>query len=219
MNSDQLQGKWKQMKGSVKERWGKLTDDDIDVINGKHEQLVGKVQERYGIARDAAGKQVDDWSAVESHQSRSWSRQRAQGQLESLWRGGTSSAASLSLSFSCLCGHSGTRLYGASARVDEFCPSAASRVPAGVESGPGFCCFPWFGLDRSGTAVRLVTIPLPLANHYSLSRMLSIQRRAYLPGAPPAYVREFISLLPGLPCSQFSHRMRRHLTRVVFDRS
>jgi uncharacterized protein YjbJ (UPF0337 family) len=69
MNSDQLQGKWKQMKGSVKERWGKLTDDDINVINGQSEQLVGKIQERYGIARDAAQKQVDEWNAVESQQS------------------------------------------------------------------------------------------------------------------------------------------------------
>jgi uncharacterized protein YjbJ (UPF0337 family) len=69
MNSDQLQGKWKQVKGSVKERWGKLTDDDIDVINGKHDQLVGKIQEKYGIARDAAQKQVDEWNAVESEQS------------------------------------------------------------------------------------------------------------------------------------------------------
>jgi uncharacterized protein YjbJ (UPF0337 family) len=66
MNSDQLQGKWKQIKGSVKERWGKLTDDDIDVINGKHDQLVGKIQERYGVARDAAQKQVDEWNAVAS---------------------------------------------------------------------------------------------------------------------------------------------------------
>jgi len=68
MNSDQLQGKWKQIKGSVKERWGKLTDDDIDVINGKHDQLVGKIQEKYGIARDAAQKQVDEWNALEAHQ-------------------------------------------------------------------------------------------------------------------------------------------------------
>jgi len=68
MNADQLQGKWKQVKGSVKERWGKLTDDDIDVINGKHDQLVGKIQEKYGIARDAAQKQVDEWNTeVESH--------------------------------------------------------------------------------------------------------------------------------------------------------
>jgi uncharacterized protein YjbJ (UPF0337 family) len=61
MNSDQMQGKWEQMKGSVKEKWGKLTDDDIDVINGQHEQLVGKIQERYGIAKEEASKQVEDW--------------------------------------------------------------------------------------------------------------------------------------------------------------
>lgn len=64
MNSDELKGKWKQVKGSVKERWGKLTDDDIDVINGQHQQLIGKIQEKYGIAREAAQKQVDEWNAV-----------------------------------------------------------------------------------------------------------------------------------------------------------
>ena len=69
MNSDQLQGKWKQVKGSVKERWGKLTDDDINVIDGKHDQLIGKIQERYGIAREAAQKQVDEWNAAEARQS------------------------------------------------------------------------------------------------------------------------------------------------------
>ena len=69
MNSDQLQGKWKQMKGAVKERWGKLTDDDMNVIDGKHDQLIGKIQERYGIAREAAQKQVDEWNAVESNQA------------------------------------------------------------------------------------------------------------------------------------------------------
>ena len=53
------------MKGSVKERWGKLTDDDLDVIDGKHDQLVGKIQERYGVAKDAAQKQVDEWTAAE----------------------------------------------------------------------------------------------------------------------------------------------------------
>ncbi len=63
MNSDQLKGKWKQMKGSVKERWGKLTDDDLDVIDGQSEQLVGKIQERYGIVREEAQKQVDEWNA------------------------------------------------------------------------------------------------------------------------------------------------------------
>lgn len=61
MNSDQLEGKWKQVKGSVKQKWGKLTDDDIDVIAGKKDQLVGKLQERYGIAKEQAEKQADEW--------------------------------------------------------------------------------------------------------------------------------------------------------------
>jgi uncharacterized protein YjbJ (UPF0337 family) len=77
MNSDQLQGKWKQIKGSVKERWGKLTDDDINVIDGKHDQLIGKIQERYGIAREAAQKQVDEWNAVDSHQPELDQRRKA----------------------------------------------------------------------------------------------------------------------------------------------
>jgi uncharacterized protein YjbJ (UPF0337 family) len=69
MNSDQLKGKWKQLKGSVKERWGKLTDDDLEVINGQSEQLVGTIQERYGIAREAAQKQVDEWNAEDKRES------------------------------------------------------------------------------------------------------------------------------------------------------
>jgi uncharacterized protein YjbJ (UPF0337 family) len=63
MNSDQLEGKWKQVKGSVREQWGKLTDDDLDVIAGKQEQLVGKIQERYGISREEAAKQVKEWAS------------------------------------------------------------------------------------------------------------------------------------------------------------
>ena len=65
MNSDQLQGKWKQLKGSLKERWGKLTDQDLDVIAGKRDQLIGTIQERYGIAREDAQKQVDDWKLAD----------------------------------------------------------------------------------------------------------------------------------------------------------
>lgn len=61
MNWDQVQGKWKQTKGKVKEQWGRLTDDDINVIDGKRQQLVGKIQERYGIAKDVAEKQADDF--------------------------------------------------------------------------------------------------------------------------------------------------------------
>jgi uncharacterized protein YjbJ (UPF0337 family) len=46
----------------VKEKWGKLTDDDLTVINGKQDQLVGRVQERYGIAKDEAERQVKEWA-------------------------------------------------------------------------------------------------------------------------------------------------------------
>lgn len=63
MNWDQVQGKWKQSAGKIKEKWGKLTDDDLTTINGKREQLVGKIQERYGIAKDAAEKQVDEFTS------------------------------------------------------------------------------------------------------------------------------------------------------------
>jgi uncharacterized protein YjbJ (UPF0337 family) len=62
MNWDQIEGKWKQSLGKVKEKWGKLTDDDLTAINGKKEQLIGKIQERYGIAKEAAQKQVDEFT-------------------------------------------------------------------------------------------------------------------------------------------------------------
>ncbi len=61
MNKDQMEGKLKQWKGAAKERWGKLTDDDLEMISGHHEQLIGKIQERYGIAREEAQKQADAW--------------------------------------------------------------------------------------------------------------------------------------------------------------
>jgi len=61
MNWDQIEGKWKQYKGQVKERWGKLTDDDLDVIDGKRQQLIGKIQQRYGLAKEAAEKQADEF--------------------------------------------------------------------------------------------------------------------------------------------------------------
>jgi uncharacterized protein YjbJ (UPF0337 family) len=62
MNEETLKGRWTQLKGRVREQWGKLTNDDIDQIQGRTEQLVGKIQERYGIARDEARRQVDTWS-------------------------------------------------------------------------------------------------------------------------------------------------------------
>jgi uncharacterized protein YjbJ (UPF0337 family) len=61
MNEDILKGKWRQIKGEVKSRWGKLTDDDMDVVAGDAEKLVGRVQERYGYQRDQAQREVDDF--------------------------------------------------------------------------------------------------------------------------------------------------------------
>ena len=59
MNWDRIEGNWKQLKGKAKVQWGKLTDDQLDVVAGKRDQLVGRVQEQYGIGKDEAEKQVD----------------------------------------------------------------------------------------------------------------------------------------------------------------
>ncbi len=61
MNEDRTEGNWKQFKGKVKEQWGKLTDDDLDVIAGKRDQLAGKIQERHGVARHQAERQIPDY--------------------------------------------------------------------------------------------------------------------------------------------------------------
>ena len=61
MNWDRIEGNWKQFKGNAKEQWGKLTDDQLDVIAGNRDQLVGRIQESYGITKEAAEKQLTDW--------------------------------------------------------------------------------------------------------------------------------------------------------------
>ena len=61
MDWNRIEGHWKQVKGQVKEKWGKLTDDELDKMNGRRDQLEGKIQERYGIAKDQAKKDVDNW--------------------------------------------------------------------------------------------------------------------------------------------------------------
>jgi uncharacterized protein YjbJ (UPF0337 family) len=61
MDWNRVEGNWKQFKGAAKEKWGKLTDDDLDVIEGRREQLEGKLQQRYGFAKDQIHKDVDDW--------------------------------------------------------------------------------------------------------------------------------------------------------------
>jgi uncharacterized protein YjbJ (UPF0337 family) len=63
MNWDQIAGNWKQVKGVVREKWGKLTDDDVDVIAGKRDILLGKIQERHGIAREEAEEELKAWEA------------------------------------------------------------------------------------------------------------------------------------------------------------
>lgn len=61
MNWDQIEGKWKQFKGEAKSKWGKLTDDDLDVVAGKRDKLAGRLQERYGYERERAEREVDDF--------------------------------------------------------------------------------------------------------------------------------------------------------------
>jgi uncharacterized protein YjbJ (UPF0337 family) len=61
MDWNRVEGNWKQFKGAAKEKWGKLTDDDLNVIEGRREQLEGKLQQRYGFAKDQIHKDVDDW--------------------------------------------------------------------------------------------------------------------------------------------------------------
>jgi uncharacterized protein YjbJ (UPF0337 family) len=61
MNRDRIEGNWQQLKGKVKQRWGKLTDDDLTVIEGRRDELLGKIQERYGITREEAERQVEEF--------------------------------------------------------------------------------------------------------------------------------------------------------------
>ncbi|MDP3251279.1 MAG: CsbD family protein [Hydrogenophaga sp.] len=61
MNWDTIQGNWKQLTGRAKQQWGKLTDDDLQVVEGHRDMLSGKIQERYGIAKDEADKQLSAW--------------------------------------------------------------------------------------------------------------------------------------------------------------
>lgn len=61
MNQDRIAGQWKQLAGKIKEKWGRLTDDDLKRAEGNSEYLAGKIQERYGIAKDVADKQVKEF--------------------------------------------------------------------------------------------------------------------------------------------------------------
>jgi len=61
MNDETFKGQWLQIKGKVREQWGKLTNDDLDQVQGRSEQLVGRIEERYGLAKDEARRQVNKW--------------------------------------------------------------------------------------------------------------------------------------------------------------
>ena len=61
MNWDRVEGNWKQVVGKARAQWGKLTDDDFNIVAGRREQLAGKIQERYGVAKEDADKQISEW--------------------------------------------------------------------------------------------------------------------------------------------------------------
>ena len=61
MNKDEASGKWQQVKGKLKQQWGKLTDDDLTILEGRQDQLAGKIQERYGIAKEEAERQIREF--------------------------------------------------------------------------------------------------------------------------------------------------------------
>ena len=61
MNKDIFEGKWEQLKGAVREKWGDLTDDDLTQINGSREKLLGKIQEAYGRSREDAEREIKEW--------------------------------------------------------------------------------------------------------------------------------------------------------------
>jgi uncharacterized protein YjbJ (UPF0337 family) len=65
-----MEGQWKQMKGKMKEKWGKITDDDWDMIAGRRDQFMGKLQERYGYSREQAERELKEWDRMHSEHSK-----------------------------------------------------------------------------------------------------------------------------------------------------
>jgi len=62
MNWDRIQGSWKQVSGQAKAQWGKLTDDDLEIVAGRRDEMAGKIQERYGVAKEDAENQIEEWT-------------------------------------------------------------------------------------------------------------------------------------------------------------
>ena len=65
MDRNRIEGKWRQLAGSARERWGRLTDNERQTIGGMKDQLIGRIQEMYGIAKAEAEERADDWSPVQ----------------------------------------------------------------------------------------------------------------------------------------------------------
>ena len=61
MNWDRIEGNWKEFKGKIQTKWGKLTEDDLAVVQGKRDELAGRLQQRYGFAKEQAEKEIDSW--------------------------------------------------------------------------------------------------------------------------------------------------------------
>ena len=64
MDWNRVEGNWKQVKGKVKEKWGKLTDDDLTAVAGKRDQLVGRLQQRYGYTKEEAERELDEFAGT-----------------------------------------------------------------------------------------------------------------------------------------------------------
>jgi uncharacterized protein YjbJ (UPF0337 family) len=72
MNKEQAAGSWKELKGKLKQQWGKLTDDDLTVLEGTSDELSGRIQKRYGIAKEEAQKQVEDFRRTNTDLTTNW---------------------------------------------------------------------------------------------------------------------------------------------------
>jgi uncharacterized protein YjbJ (UPF0337 family) len=77
MNWDRIEGNWKQFVGQARQKWGKLTDSDWQVVTGKKDELVGRIQERYGIAREEARREADEWARTLKEEQKMEQTQRA----------------------------------------------------------------------------------------------------------------------------------------------
>lgn len=67
MNKDRMEGNWTELKGKVKQKWGKLTDDRLDQVDGKRQELAGEIQQAYGLSQEEAEKQVSDFEKTSRH--------------------------------------------------------------------------------------------------------------------------------------------------------